>query len=194
MSNACESEEKKWAGLWCLLSVQKWRCFLLSSGFTPFPQTFASLFSNCYATCICQKKEPSHSLTCADFLGLAFLVSSVGSIDYNRALCVMSCCVLTCIDSVISVSLYPQQQSHEKYDVVRRPGDQRACSENLQEPGTESATGGVCGCEATRGSSLNNVEMYCVQLLSQIRHDYVWVAWCLCVGAEGIRFCLFFLS
>lgn len=70
--------------------------------------------------------------------------------------------LLTCIDGAISVSFCPQQQSHEKHDVVWRPGDQRACSENLQEPGAESATGGVCGCEATHVISLNNEEMHCV--------------------------------
>lgn len=108
--------------------------------------------------------EPSHSLACTDFSFLDWIfLLAVLAVD-NRALCVMLCCVLACIDDVISVSLYPQQQSHEKHDVVRRPGDQRACSENLQEPGAESATGGVWGCEATHTVSLNNEETLCVPL------------------------------
>lgn len=74
---------------------------------------------------------------------------------YNPMLCINA-------DGVNLVCLCPQQQSHEKHDVVRRAGDQRACSENLQEPGAESAAGGVCGCEATHVTSLNNEEMCCV--------------------------------
>lgn len=71
-------------------------------------------------------------------------------------------CVLRCIDGVNLISLCPQQQSHKKHDVVRCPGNQRARSENLQEPGAESATGGVCGCEATQINPLNYEEVQCV--------------------------------
>lgn len=81
---------------------------------------------------------------------------------------------------MIPILLCPQQQSHKKHDVVWCPGDQRACSENLQEPGAESATGGVCGCEATHISPRNNKEVHSVC----VRHDNSWAVWCLRSGGR----------